>query len=320
MHARSMLGLCLVWCVMGLAALCQIGCGRSPEGSAGTPTGKLPPGFDRAFLVPTETRDQHGNPVVRRNGSLYDPKTGYPYEIHLKKPRMEFVLIPAGEFMMGSENGGPDEKPVHKVRLSKPFYLSKYEATQGQWSSATGTSPWSGKRHVKSDARNPAVQISWQDCQGFLKALGEDFRLPTEAEWECACQAGSTAKFCFGDNESKLKDYAWFEDNAEHAGENYAHAVGRKKPNAWGLYDMHGNVWEWCHDWKDNYLSGPQTDPLGASSGTHRVRRGSGFCGVAWGCRCTARFRYDPTYCIIFVGLRPARSLPSGPIPGSTDG
>jgi len=254
-------------------------------------------------------RDQYGNPVVRRNGSLHDPTTGYPYEIHLKALRMEFVLIPAGEFMMGSDNGGPDEKPVHKVRVSKPFYLSKYEATQSQWSSAMGTSPWSGRRHVKSGSRCPAVHVSWQDCQAFLNALGEGFRLPTEAEWEYACRAGSTTKFCFGDDESKLGDYAWFEDNAELAGENYAHAVGLKKPNAWGLYDMHGNVWELCHDWKDAYPGGPQTDPLGPSSGTHRVRRGSGFCGVAWGCRCAARFRYGPTYRIIFVGLRPARPL-----------
>ena len=285
----------------------------------------LPHGFDQAFLLPEGDRDQYGNPVVRRDGSEDDSATGYPYEIWLKEPRMEFVLVPAGEFMMGSPEGEDrrdSDEQQHPVRLSRPFYLAKYEITQAQWSAMTSNSPWAGRSCVKPEGRNPAVYISWDDCQGFLKELGSGFRLPTEAEWEYACRAGSAMAYCFGDSESGSKDYAWYEANAGGFDKQYAHGVGQKRPNAWGLYDMHGNVWEWCEDWHGDYPSGSVTDPTGPSRGSSRVYRGGCFGGsprVALGggffysadiCRSANRDCGSPGRRDGVLGFRPSRSLP----------
>ena len=173
-----------------------------------------------------------------------------------------------------------------------------------------GSSPWLGKDYVKSADRNPAVYISWEDCQGFVNKLGSGFRLPTEAEWEYACRAGSATAYSFGDGASQLKDYAWYDKNAWDIGEKYAHGVGLKKPNAWGLYDMHGNVWEWCQDWKGDYPSGSVTDPTGPSRGSSRVFRGGSFDGSAGGCRSADRGGSSPGDRCDILGARPARSLP----------
>ena len=165
--------------------------------------------------------------------------------------KLEMVLIPAGEFLMGSpdsdKDAQSDEKPQHRVRITKPFYLGKYLVTQEQWEAVTGTSPSYFKR-----PKNPVEQVSWEDCRGFVKKLngkvgGGTFPLPTEAQWEYACRAGSTTRYCFGDEESGLGEYAWYEANSD----SKTHPVGGMKRNAWGLYDMHGNVWEWCQDWYD---------------------------------------------------------------------
>jgi len=270
--------------------------------------------FDRslgtAFMWPDCDRDQYGNPVVVRDGMREDPVMALPYEVWLKEPRMEFVLVPAGEFEMGSDEGDADEKPVHRVKLTKGFYVAKYEITQGQWESVTGERPWSGKSYVRSDPRNPAVYISWDDCEGFVKKLGAGFRLPTEAEWEYACRAGSTTAYCLGDDGGKLKEYAWYQDNAEDAGEDYAHDVGKKLPNAWGLYDMHGNVWEWSRDWYGGYSAGLQIDPTGAERGFHRVCRSGGFSFDARDCRSAYRLRFSPDCRYRYLGARPLRSLP----------
>ncbi len=145
-----------------------------------------------------------------------------------------------------------------------------------------GTQPWSGQDYVQSNASHPAVYISWEDVQGLIGKLNaaagkNSYRLPSEAEWEYACRAGMRSRWSFGDEESQLKEYAWYYDNAWVVGLEYAQPVGQKLPNPWGLYDMHGNVWEWCQDWYEDYSSSAQTDPIGPASGAYRVARGGGF-------------------------------------------
>jgi formylglycine-generating enzyme required for sulfatase activity len=185
---------------------------------------------------------------------------------------MQFVLIRPGTFQMGSAKGvqGPSEEPVHKVTITKPFYLGKYLVTQEQWERVMGSNPSSFK-----GAKNPVESVNWDDCQNFIvklkeKVPGQTFRLPTEAEWEYACRAGSTTDYSFGDGESSLGEYAWYTNNSV----NTTHAVGEKKPNAWGLYDMHGNVWECCADYVYGYIADDQTDPVGPSEGPFYIVRG----------------------------------------------
>ena len=199
---------------------------------------------------------------------------------------IEFVWIPPGTFQMGSPESEKDrrgdEGPVHTVRISKGLWLGKYPVTKDEWKVVMGTEPWRGLPYVLDDARSPAVYVSWNNAQEFIKRLNQKgegpFRLPTEAEWEYACRAGTQTRFYCGDDAdySELRGYAWFSDNAGKAGEAYAHRVGQKKPNAWGLFDMHGNVSEWCEDWYgENYYSqSSDVDPQGPGSGQTRVHRG----------------------------------------------
>lgn len=225
---------------------------------------------------------------------------------------MKFVTIPAGTFMMGSpssESGRDSDEKQHQVTLTKGFYMQTTEVTQGQWYEVMGTRPWSGKKYVRDSTNNPAVYISWNDCQNFIRRLNQKegsnkYRLPTEAEWEYACRAGSTTRFCFGDSDSILGNYAWYRKNAWDAGEKYAHTVAKKQPNAWGLYDMYGNVWEWCQDWKGNYPSVSVTDPKGPSSGKYRVLRGGSWSYLAGSVRSGDRFRYRPDSEGRFLGFR----------------
>jgi len=183
--------------------------------------------------------------------------------------KIEMVLIPAGSFTMGGAGGGA----IHKVNITKPFYLGKHEVTQEQWEKVMGDNPSQLK-----GPKNPVENVSWDDCQKFLDKLnakaggqGGKFVLPTDAQWEYACRAGSTTKYCFGDDASKLGEYAWFVANSGFK----THPVGEKKPNAWGLYDMHGNVWEWCQDWQRPYTAEEATDPSGPATGFSRVYRGA---------------------------------------------
>jgi formylglycine-generating enzyme required for sulfatase activity len=236
---------------------------------------------------------------------------------------LEMVLVPAGEFMMGSpdsdSNAQGDEKPRHPVRITKPFYLGKYLVTQEQWGAVMGSNPSSFKA-----PKNPVETVSWDDCQQFLNRLngrvgraerappgnraGEgDFRLPTEAQWEYACRAGSTGKYCFGDSETQLGEYAWYSDNSG----GKTHPVGEKKPNAWGLYDMHGNVWEWCQDWYNGgyYAGSPSDDPPGPTTGSRRVLRGGSWSFLARYCRSASRDYFGPGYRDFNLGLRVSRVL-----------
>ena len=190
-----------------------------------------------------------------------------------KGVKLEMVLIPAGKFMMGSpgaEVGRKDNETQHEVTLTKPFYMGKYEVTQEQWQAVMGNNPSSVKV-----AWLPVNNVSWNDCLDFIKKLNGRrngfYRLPTEAEWEYACRAGTTTVYSFGENITP--EDANFLDSKLGA----PVVVGRYKPNAFGLFDLHGNVGEWCEDWYANYPAEPRTDPKGAGTGRSRVLRGGFF-------------------------------------------
>jgi len=211
---------------------------------------------------------------------------------------MKLALIPAGKFTMGE---GSDQ---HEVTLSKPFYMGVMEVTQAQYQAIMGTNPSFFK-----GAMNPVETVSWDDATEFCKKLSEKtrqaVRLPAEAEWEYACRAGTATAFSFGDADSALGDYAWYSANNGDT----THPVGQKKPNAWGLFDMHGNVWEWCADWFDKYPKGAATDPQGPASGTYRVLRGGGWFGDPGFCRSAFRVRSAPVNRDISDGFRVAVSV-----------
>ena len=236
---------------------------------------------------------------------------GWPKRIR-NKIGMEFVLIPAGSFMMGSPDGeGNDEEhPRHRVEITRPFYLQTTEVTQGQWKAVMG----SNLSYFDSCGDDcPVERVSWEDAQEFIRRLNrmegrEIYRLPTEAEWEYACRAGSSSAYCFGDDEDRLGEYAWYRANSGYE----THSVKGKRPNAWGLYDMHGNVWEWCQDWygEDYYSRSPRRDPRGPSSGEERVIRGGSWCNSAGGLRSAYRNRNAPDLRNRYMGFRVARITP----------
>ena len=203
---------------------------------------------------------------------------------------MEFVWIEPGTFLMGRPDSDPwgedPETPQHEVTISSGFWLGKYEITQGQWQAAMGTTPWEGWRAVHSDPTHPAVAITWEDAQTLAQRLntvaGEElYRLPTEAEWEYACRAGTETRWSFGDDQSFLYAYGWYRWKTLDVRQPYAQRVGELLPNPWGLYDMHGNVWEHVQDWYAPYAGEPQVDPLGPTTGSRRIWRGGAFTFLA---------------------------------------
>ena len=223
---------------------------------------------------------------------------------------MELALIPAGEFMMGTGGSRADEKPVHRVRITKGFYMSVTPVTEAQWKAVTGEEPWRGLPLAGRSDSAPATYISYSLAQEFCEQFSEDtgrvVRMPTEAEWEYACRGGSTTAYYFGDDPAQLSDYAWYGRNAGDVGAKYAHDVAHKEPNAWGLHDMHGNVWEWCSDWyrKSYYANSPGEDPQGPGSGVHRVLRGGSWHADPIVCRSAQRTTCPPDYGLDRAGLR----------------
>ncbi len=209
---------------------------------------------------------------------------------------ISFVAIAPGEFQMGSDRYDW-EKPVHRVRITQGFLLGKYPVTNAQYArflEAAGKSVkkpayWDNGRFNQPE--QPVVGVSWDEARAYCEWAGG--RLPTEAEWEYACRAGTTTEYCFGDDAKLLDEYAWFDKNSG----SQTQPVGAKKPNAWGLHDMHGNVWEWCQDWYagDYYRASPTDDPPGPKSGSNRVIRGGGWANGAENCRAALRDRGEPS-------------------------
>ena len=221
---------------------------------------------------------------------------------------MVCMLMPAGTFVMGASDdvADLDEQPVHQVTLTQPFYLGKYAVTQGQWEAVMGENPSA----FQGDPYRPVEQVSWEDVQAFLARLhgregGAPYRLPTEAEWEYACRAGSTTAYSCGDDPRVLGEYAWYWDTSDVE----LHAIGQLKSNAWGLHDMHGNVQEWVQDWYGAYPAKSVTDPLGPAMGSLRILRGGSWYDEAEFCRSAARYSASPSDRYPDVGFRLAREV-----------
>jgi formylglycine-generating enzyme required for sulfatase activity len=206
---------------------------------------------------------------------------------------LEMVGLPAGQFLMGSPDSDPDasdsEKPQHQVKVNS-FAIGKYPVTQAQYQAVMGTNP----SYFKNNPQNPVEDVSWNDAQAFCQKLsqitGKTYRLPTEAEWEYACRAGTTTRFYFGDNANQLGDYAWYGGNSQQT----THPVGQKKPNGWGLYDMSGNVWEWCEDnWHDNYIGAPKDGSAWLTNDNdYQIVRGGSWFHYPYYCRSAFRGSY----------------------------
>jgi formylglycine-generating enzyme required for sulfatase activity len=286
------------WSVVLVLAALTAGCGQGPN---------------------TTRPSQQATPATEKGPPAAEETTRAEAKVITNSIGMKLALIPAGEFTMGSPDlvsgfDFEDQKPRHRVRITKPFYLGVYEVTQGQYEKVMGKNPSESTGHFKKSAPDlPVEMVSWDDAQEFCRKLtdlaqekeaGRCYRLPTEAEWEYACRAGSTTKFCYGDDESRLGDYAWYRGNSD----GKSHPVGRKKPNAWGLYDMHGNVWEWCSDRYDYeyYANSPTDDPAGPATGSYRVHRGGGWYSSPTDCRSAHRVRSTPDCRFDNLGFRMA--------------
>ena len=223
--------------------------------------------------------------------------------ITVKGVSFKMIRVQGGTFTMGatSEQGSDaydDEKPAHKVTLSN-YYIGETEVTQELWQAVMGSNP----SYFKG-AKLPVEQVSWEDCQEFIRKLnqmtGKSFRLPTEAEWEFAARGGNRSNHYKYSGSGNLSSVAWYDDNSG----SKTHPVGQKSPNELGLYDMSGNVWEWCADWYGKYSSSAQTNPKGASSASDRVSRGGGCGSSAGGCRVSSRSSHAPANRYDALGLR----------------
>ncbi len=230
---------------------------------------------------------------------------------------MEFVYVPPGSFLRGSppsEPGRESDEKQQRVTLENGFYMQTTEVTQGQWKAVMGVLPL---YIIKCNEKCPAERVSWDDAQEFINKLNKieephTYRLPTEAEWEYASRAGSKTSFANGeisvltcDYDTNLSELGWYCGNSK----NYPHhPVAQKKPNAWGLYDMYGSVWEWCSDWYGHYSSGSTTNPIGPSDGAERVMRGGGIADNARSCRSANRHSLRADINFDNIGLRVVRS------------
>jgi len=258
--------------------------------------------------------------LVKSAGSsnTRDPGPGQPALVEGRFTNslgMHFVLIRPGTFLMGSADTDPqhedNELPQHPVTIAQPYYLGVHEVTQREFEKVTGRNP-AQFRGARDGGSLPVESVTWDDAVDFCARLtalevehraGRHYRLPTEAEWEYGCRAGSKGAFCFGDDRALLNQYAWWGENASGT-----HPVGSRRENAWGLFDMHGNVWEWCSDYFDPayYRQAPPVDPPGPASGSERVCRGGCSGSRARDLRAARRWAADPRQSLATVGFRVA--------------
>ncbi len=244
-----------------------------------------------AVTKPKPAAKPKAKPAPRRNSST----TGLSAE--LNKLINNMVYVSGGTFIMGGDDSS-DQMPTHSVTLSS-YYICKYEVTQALWRAVMGSNPSNFKGN-----NLPVENVSWYDCQTFIKRLnsytGRNFRLPTEAEWEFAARGGNYSRHYKYSGSNDIDDVAWYIDNSNKR----PHPVGTKQANELGLYDMSGNVGEWCSDWDGSYSSYSQTNPTGPNSGSFRVHRGGFWRYNARYCRTPERNSKTPDYCVNYIGLR----------------
>lgn len=241
-----------------------------------------------------------------RSFTVAQTAEGYSVDLGKSVRVLELVSLKSGQFTMGSDKGNSDEKPPHQVQLSA-FSIGKYEVTQSQWMAVMGRK---NPSRFQGDGNLPVDSVAWKQANDFCTALsqktGYNFRLPTEAEWEYAARGGKQTEYSFGDDAKQYGEYAWFYENSGKK----AHPVGTLKQNPFGLFDMHGNVWEWCSDWYDrNYYTqlskqGMAVNPRGPAKGEYRVVRGGSWVNNAVGCRSAFRFNVLPGIFDRDVGFR----------------
>lgn len=279
----------------------------SPPTRKTTQPNQSPPAPPTLIRSTTPPRERQAGEICNNNGL-----------------KMNLVWCPPGSFTMGSpktEKGRNDDEDQVHVTLTRGFWLGQTVVTQGQWKTVMHTAPWKGKYCVKEGSGHPATYVSWKDAIAFCQKLTTqerqagrlpwdgEYTLPTEAQWEHACRGGTTTAYSFGDDDSKLGGYAWFDKNTWEANEKYAHAVGTKKPNPWGLSDIHGNVWEWCRDGYADRLPGGR-DPEVTAKDSLRVRRGGCWYPTTRYCRSAYRFWGTSTGRNDCLGFRVAQVLP----------
>ena len=290
----------------------------------------VPRELPQAAQVPV-AQDQPAEVSLVQPPSVQTPISRRIFETWTLADGVAFTMrqLDGGEFWMGSRGDDGQayeyEKPRHRVRLS-PFSMMTVGVTQRLYRAAMKQEP-----PAAEEAALPVVNVNWFDAVAFCNALSElrglrpcyqqtengwewdrsadGFRLPTEAEREYATRAGSDTRFCFGDDEAKLGDYAWFSENAGAD----LHPVGQKRANDWGLHDLHGNVWEWCWDWDGRYSADPASDPVGPSSGSARMLRGGSFLDGPWGLRSARRVWDEPGVRSRSIGFRCVRSVSRQP-------
>lgn len=255
------------------------------------------------YILPLDSRfcPSCGKPL---NNQIVESETANDsLEFTVEGVSFNMILVEHGSFMMGAtpemSNLYNDENPVHQVTLTCDYYIGKYEVTQKLWQVVMGSNPsWFTGDNL------PIESVSWQDCQKFIRKLnsitGRRFRLPSEAEWEYAARGGRKSHGTKYSGGSDILDVAWYESNSG----NRTHDVGTKQPNELGIYDMTGNVWEWCQDWYGNYSSSYQTNPTGCASGSYRVCRGGSWGISARCCHSSSRSYEAPDGRFYVLGLR----------------